>query len=119
MAEADPKDLAIFAEKMRSDRLPEIATHAFLRAAKFVLEGGATTIPDADLEPMDPPRTLAEIADYESAGREAISRAAVIKLNGGLGTGMGLSKAKSLLPVRPGLSFLDSISKQVLSLIHI
>ena len=38
----------------------------------------------------------------------------VIKLNGGLGTGMGMDKAKSLLPVRGGLTFLDIVARQVL-----
>merc|ERR1719199_893698 len=37
----------------------------------------------------------------------------VLKLNGGLGTGMGLDKAKSLLSVINGNSFLDLIAKQV------
>jgi UTP--glucose-1-phosphate uridylyltransferase len=40
----------------------------------------------------------------------------VVKLNGGLGTSMGMSRAKSLLPVRSGLSFLDLIARQVLHL---
>ena len=38
----------------------------------------------------------------------------MIKLNGGLGTSMGLDRAKSLLEVRDGLSFLDIIARQVL-----
>ena len=38
----------------------------------------------------------------------------VIKLNGGLGTGMGLEKAKSLLPVKGDQTFLDFIARQVL-----
>ena len=37
----------------------------------------------------------------------------MLKLNGGLGTGMGLEKAKSLLPVTGGMSFLDLIAQQV------
>ena len=40
----------------------------------------------------------------------------VVKLNGGLGTSMGMDKAKSLLEVRPGRSFLDIIAEQVLAL---
>jgi UTP--glucose-1-phosphate uridylyltransferase len=40
----------------------------------------------------------------------------VIKLNGGLGTSMGMSRAKSLLEVKDGLSFLDVIARQVLAL---
>jgi UDP-N-acetylglucosamine pyrophosphorylase len=39
----------------------------------------------------------------------------MLKLNGGLGTGMGLEKAKSLLPVRNGETFLDLIVRQVLN----
>ena len=31
----------------------------------------------------------------------------MLKLNGGLGTGMGLEKAKSLLPVKQGYTFLE------------
>ena len=39
----------------------------------------------------------------------------VIKLNGGLATSMGLDRAKSLLAVKDGLSFLDVIARQVLA----
>ena len=42
-----------------------------------------------------------------------LRQAVVIKLNGGLGTGMGLERAKSLLEVRDGLTFLDLIALQV------
>ena len=37
----------------------------------------------------------------------------MLKLNGGLGTGMGLEKAKSLLPLKGNATFLDFIAKQV------
>ena len=37
----------------------------------------------------------------------------MVKLNGGLGTGMGLEKAKSLLDLKDGMTFLDFIAKQV------
>jgi hypothetical protein len=40
----------------------------------------------------------------------------VVKLNGGLGTSMGLAGPKSLLEVRPGMSFLDVVATQVLAL---
>ena len=42
-----------------------------------------------------------------------LAKTAVLKLNGGLGTSMGLEKAKSLLPVKGGKSFLDLIAEQV------
>ena len=46
--------------------------------------------------------------------RKALSQTAVIKLNGGLGTGMGMTGAKSALQVKDGLTFLDIIALQVL-----
>lgn len=42
-----------------------------------------------------------------------MAKAAVFKLNGGLGTSMGLEKAKSLLEVKDGKTFLDLIAEQV------
>ena len=40
----------------------------------------------------------------------------IIKLNGGLGTSMGMTEAKSLVEVKPGLTFLDLIARQTLAL---
>lgn len=57
---------------------------------------------------------LDELPDADPG--EALEQAIVIKLNGGLGTSMGMTRAKSLLEVRDGLSFLDVIARQVLSL---
>jgi UDP-N-acetylglucosamine pyrophosphorylase len=105
---------ARFAERMRAEGLPEIATRAFLRAVEFVASGGATTIPESTIDPIDSLPSLASLVGYEEAGHTAASRTVVLKLNGGLGTSMGLSKAKSLLPIRPGISFLDLIARQVL-----
>lgn len=110
----DDAVLERFAERMRREKLPAIATRAFLRAARYVAEGGATVVRESEIEPVTSLPELASLERYAGAGREAASRAVVIKLNGGLGTSMGLSKAKSLLPVRPGISFLDLIARQVL-----
>ncbi|HEB88349.1 MAG TPA: UTP--glucose-1-phosphate uridylyltransferase [Deltaproteobacteria bacterium] len=110
----DEKGLERFAGRMREAGLPEIATREFLRAVEFVSSGGATTIPEDSIEPVDSVADLAGLAEYEEAGRDAVSKTAVIKLNGGLGTSMGLSRAKSLLPIRPGVTFLDLIARQIL-----
>ena len=40
----------------------------------------------------------------------------MIKLNGGLGTSMGMTQAKSLIEAKDGLTFLDVIARQVLEL---
>jgi UTP--glucose-1-phosphate uridylyltransferase len=105
---------ARFADRMRDEGLPAIAIDAFLRALDFVTEGGATTIAESELERVEDLHSSEGLGRFEEAGRLAVSQAAVIKLNGGLGTGMGLSRAKSLLPVRPGTSFLDVIARQTL-----
>lgn len=110
----DDEALARFVARMRREKLPEIAIRAFLRALRFVAEGGATVVPEASIEPVSELPELAAHERHAEAGRRAAARAVVIKLNGGLGTSMGLAKAKSLLPVRPGISFLDLIARQVL-----
>lgn len=100
--------------RMEQAGLPEVAIRAFLRALRFVRDGGETTIPEASIEAVASLPGLPELDRFEAAGRAALDRACVIKLNGGLGTSMGLSRAKSLLPVRPGTRFLDLIARQVL-----
>jgi UTP--glucose-1-phosphate uridylyltransferase len=45
-----------------------------------------------------------------------LERAVMLKLNGGLGTSMGLSGPKSLLTIKTDTSFLDVIAAQVLAL---
>ena len=59
---------------------------------------------------------LADVEVADDVAAEAIRHTVVIKLNGGLGTSMGMDRAKSLLCVRRGLSFLDIIARQVLHL---
>jgi UTP--glucose-1-phosphate uridylyltransferase len=57
---------------------------------------------------------LADTEVPQDVGEQAVRDTVVIKLNGGLGTSMGMDRAKSLLCVRKGLSFLDIIARQVL-----
>lgn len=80
------------------------------------LESGATgVIAEDDVEPV---RDLPQLADLDgdaAQAAEALSVTAVVKLNGGLGTSMGMDRAKSLLPVRGDRTFLDVIAQQVLA----
>ena len=58
--------------------------------------------------------SLCDMADILSLSQQTLlEQTAVLKLNGGLGTSMGLEKAKSLLPVKDGKTFLDLIAEQV------
>ncbi|MEM6910252.1 MAG: UTP--glucose-1-phosphate uridylyltransferase [Verrucomicrobiota bacterium] len=103
-------DFTPIAEKMRRAGLGEPVIRSFERNYQALVAGSSTDIPEASIRPaVDLPR-----ADQLPEGDDSLlSQAVVIKLNGGLGTSMGLSKAKSLLEVRDGQSFLDLIAKQV------
>lgn len=81
------------------------------------LEGGALgTVPERTIEPLGQIQELDGVEVEHEQARRALSQTAVIKLNGGLGTGMGMTGAKSALEVKDGLTFLDIIAQQVLSL---
>jgi UTP--glucose-1-phosphate uridylyltransferase len=69
------------------------------------------------LEPLpDLPRVDELPEPPPGQARDVLGRLVVVKLNGGLGTSMGLSGPKSLLKVKPGTSFLDVLATQVLAL---
>ena len=78
------------------------------------LEGGATgLVREADVDPLVDVDRAADVGFDARAQRDAAAVTAVIKLNGGLGTSMGMDRAKTLLPVRADLTFLDVIARQV------
>ena len=98
-------------EKMAEADVDPAAIDVFEHYYRMVESGETGMIPESTIEPVDIPA----LAEVESSGStEGLARTAVIKLNGGLGTSMGLDQAKSLLEVRDGLSFLDIIARQVL-----
>jgi UTP--glucose-1-phosphate uridylyltransferase len=100
-------------DKMRREGLPEIAIDTFEHYEGLLREGDTGTLPEAELEPLD---DVPSIDDLPEADPSALERAVVLKLNGGLGTSMGMTKAKSLLEVKDGHTFLDVIVRQVLHL---
>lgn len=80
------------------------------------LEQGATgMIPEESIEPVEM-ESLAGVEVPDEVCAEALRGTAVIKLNGGLGTSMGMERAKSLLTVRDDHSFLDIMVRQILHL---
>ena len=81
-----------------------------------MLESGATgVIREETIEPLLDPPMLSDVDITDAQARDAIGKTVIIKLNGGLGTSMGLDKAKTLLEVRDGHNFLDLIVRQVLA----
>src|SRR5919199_6709858 len=101
-------------EKMRRDGVGEAAIQAFADAYERLRGGETGVLPEADLEPVDAVPDAEELPRADAG--EAMDRAVVIKLNGGLGTSMGMTGPKSLVEVKDGLSFLDIIVRQVLGL---
>jgi UTP--glucose-1-phosphate uridylyltransferase len=102
-------------EKMRADGQPPEAIRTFARAYAALEAGASGTLADSDIEPVAAVPRAADLPPLEDAGG-ALDRVVVIKLNGGLGTSMGMTRAKSLVEARDGLSFLDVIARQTLAL---
>ncbi|WP_344044306.1 UTP--glucose-1-phosphate uridylyltransferase [Nocardioides panacihumi] len=101
--------------KMRDAGVDEVAVETFAHYYRLLEHGETGMIPESTIEPVDMP-ALADVKVSDEDAVAALRTTAVIKLNGGLGTSMGMDRAKSLLCVRKGLSFLDVIARQVLHL---
>src|SRR5205085_5141110 len=97
-------------EKMRAAGQHQEAIGAFRAAYERLLAGESGLLPSAELEPADDVPTLDELSDADPS--EALERVAVVKLNGGLATTMGLRQPKSLVEARDGRNFLDIIAGQ-------
>lgn len=109
------------AAKMREHGMSEIAISQFERLYRIWQKDSSEWIREQDVEPLtDIPalRDLYHTIDHEQA-HEAFRHTAFLKLNGGLGTSMGLEGPKSLLPVRrhkaKRMRFLDIILGQVIT----
>jgi UTP--glucose-1-phosphate uridylyltransferase len=111
-----PDGLEQAVEKMRADGAPEIAIDNFRHYYERLAKGETGTIVEDEIEPARDLPSAAELPEPDEEGRRALERAAVIRLNGGLGTSMGMTAAKSLLEVKGGITFLDVIARQVLNL---
>jgi UTP--glucose-1-phosphate uridylyltransferase len=100
---------------MHAEGLPEIFINNFAAYYEQLRAGETGLIPESTIEPV------VELPDAEDfsprlakIGRSAFHQTAIIKLNGGLGTSMGMEQAKSLLKVKEGYTFLDIIAHQAI-----
>jgi solute carrier family 35 protein E3 len=92
---------------------------AFVRSHDLVVKGETGAIFESSIEfPSNLPRLKAIAERPRPPGSkdiaELLAKTVILKLNGGLGTTMGLDKAKSLCEIKNGKSFLDVIAQQVL-----
>jgi UTP--glucose-1-phosphate uridylyltransferase len=100
--------------KMREDGQSEEAIRSFRRAYERLVGGETGLLPSAELEPATDVPSLDELPEADAGG--ALEHLALIKLNGGLATTMGLRMPKSLVEARDGHSFLDLVAGQTLAL---
>lgn len=102
-------------EKMAAVGVDPVAIDVFAHYYGQIEAGADGFVPESTIESLDLDRLCDVEVDADEA-REALAGTVVVKLNGGLGTSMGMTRAKSLLHVRDDLTFLDIIARQVLAL---
>ena len=104
-----------FARRMQAEGLPKIFIDTFACYYEQLVQGQTGLISESEIHPVTSLPDAACLPDeLVEVGQRVKGKTAVIKLNGGLGTGMGLEKAKSLLPVKKELTFLDIIARQTI-----
>jgi UDP-N-acetylglucosamine pyrophosphorylase len=103
-----------FESKLRAAGASKPAIAAFHHNYSRLVSGATGMIPESQIEPVR------NLPDYGAIGATSdsslLAETIIVKLNGGLGTGMGLERAKSLLKVKEDCSFLDLIARQILHL---
>ncbi len=108
-----------FEDKMRSNGIPEVAIKTFRHNFETLLSNDTGLIPESSNTPASDVSSWQKIiAEHPEAGTDIIRQTVCIKLNGGLGTSMGLKKVKTLLKVKGEDNFLDIIVKQIRHLRH-
>lgn len=102
--------------KMRDDGVPEVGVATFAHHFARLRAGEAGVLAESEIEAVAELPDADELPEDDEGARAALERTVVIKLNGGLGTSMGMTAPKSLLEVKDGLTFLDVVVRQVLDL---
>jgi len=99
---------------MEAEGISQSAISAFESTFKSLVSGESGMIPESTISPVD------DLVKADSLSvtpnTELLSSTVVLKLNGGLVTGMGLDKAKSLLVVKGKDTFLDLTAQQVMKM---
>jgi UTP--glucose-1-phosphate uridylyltransferase len=104
-----------YMQKLDADELPNHVKKSFAWYFKKLYANETGVVREADIQPVDLSslQSFDDLSKFAEHGASVLGRCSIAQLNGGLGTSMGLQKAKSLLTVKRGLSFLDIIAKQV------
>ncbi len=90
---------------------------ALRRRLEQLAKPESAVVPGEELRPVEELPTLDDLpVPTTERTRAVLDRLAVVKLNGGLGTSMGLAGPKSLLEIKSGTTFLDATAVQTLAL---
>lgn len=107
-------DFTLFREKMEQAEVSEAAIKSFERNYQSLVNHETGMISEDSITPVSDLTNLTSLSSASTTfDPELLAKTVVIKLNGGLGTSMGLQKAKSLLPVKGDKTFLDIIVEQI------
>ena len=101
---------------MRAAGVADVAIDTFAQQLERLRAGETGVLAEAEIEPVATLPDADELPEDDAGARAALDRTVVIKLNGGLGTSMGMTAPKSLLEVKDGLTFLDITVRQILDL---
>jgi len=110
-------DFTTFQAKMEAEGLSWHAITAFKNCYEALVSGASGMIEEDTIVPASGLPTLeSDITGKVQINPQLLKETVVLKLNGGLGTSMGLDKAKSLLNVKAQNTFLDLTAKQCISM---
>ena len=102
---------------MKLEGLSDSAIAAFKYSYLELISGNSGMIAEESITaPTNVPNLDKDIKGVVSPSANLLKETVVLKLNGGLGTSMGLDKAKSLLEVKNGNTFLDLTAKQIIKM---
>lgn len=109
--------LAQFVTKMQQAVVPDLMIQVFSHYYEQLVQGATGYIDGQDATPVGQLPRFDDLDDaHAAAGQAVLDKTVVLKLNGGLGTSMGIQGPKSLLPAKAHFSFLDVIVRQTLYL---
>ena len=99
---------ALFIRKMKDRGIDDAVIDTFLYYYKKLLLGDKGYVPENETDPIVPDE-FADAGELKTfaEGEAALSKSVIIKLNGGLAAGMGMTYPKSLCKVKNGLRFID------------
>lgn len=101
---------------MEAEGVGRPTIQSFVAARRKVAAGERGMVAEEEIEPVSGLPRLDALPTDEAGDVSGLKALAIVKLNGGLGTSMGLDRAKSLIAVKGAESFLDFIARQVLHL---